>query len=114
MKKRTITIEDISRPQEWIILCLHQRELYGKQLQERIERASGGTRKLGCGSLYPKLKELEKMGLIQSRWGDEYLEERNGARKRYYTLTFEGEQIANRIGEFYQNLKSMSLPFEAI
>jgi PadR family transcriptional regulator, regulatory protein PadR len=114
MKKRPINLDDISRLQEWIILCLYQKELYGGQIPKHIEKASNNTRRVGCGSLYPALDDLERKGLIQSKWGEQRLAERKNARRKYYTLTSEGERIAHEIDDFSHQLKVINLPLDTI
>ncbi|EHJ12680.1 transcriptional regulator, PadR family [Crocosphaera watsonii WH 0003] len=86
------------------MLCLENRELYGLQITQAIEEASNGTKKIRIGSLYPTLHNLEKKGLVQSRWGDDKPEKRAGARRRYYTLTSLGKATVTAIHEFRNNL----------
>jgi PadR family transcriptional regulator, regulatory protein PadR len=71
-----------------------------------MEEASGGTRKMGIGTLYPVLHSLEKKGLIESRWGEEEKEERGGARRRYYKLTGAGVATFEAVQLFRSNLVS--------
>ncbi len=90
--------------EELVLLSLENRELYGLQITQAIEEASNGTKKIRIGSLYPTLHNLEKKGLVQSRWGDDKPEERAGARRRYYTLTSLGKATVTAIHEFRNNL----------
>ncbi|MUG92793.1 PadR family transcriptional regulator [Scytonema sp. UIC 10036] len=96
------------------MLALYRKELYGLQIIKIIECASCNTRKVGYGSLYPALDNLENKGLVQSRWGDDKPQERHGARRKYYTLTHEGERIFTEINDFHRNLQSQDLPLEVI
>ena len=78
---------EVSRLEELLMSTLLNKELYGLQIGQAIEQASEGSHQIGIGSLYPTLHRLEKKRLIESRWGNERLEERSGARRRYYKLT---------------------------
>jgi DNA-binding PadR family transcriptional regulator len=42
---------------------------------------------VGIGSLYPTLNEMEQEGLITSYLDEKRLEERGGARRRFYGIT---------------------------
>ena len=58
---------------------------------------------LGSGTTYPILARLEKAGWVQARWEDEqeWLDPADGKRRprrRYYTLTGEGERVAIESG----------------
>lgn len=65
------------------------KELYGLEISDSISKATDGKRKIPVGSLYPILKRLEARGFIKSKWG-ESTETREGARRRYYSLTGAG------------------------
>lgn len=96
---------EISTLEELIMTALLNKELYGLQLVQAIEDASGGKRRIGAGSLYPTLHRLEKKkGLIESLWGDDKTEERGGARRRYYKLTGLGEVVLEETQQTRQNL----------
>lgn len=71
-----------------------------------MEEASGGTKQMGVGTLYPVLHSLEKKGLIESRWGDEGRKERGGARRKYYKLTGSGVTTLKSILQFRESLLS--------
>jgi len=97
---------DVSPREELILYALYNKELYGLQIPQAMEEASGGKRQMGVGTLYPVLHSLEKKGLIESRWGDEGREERGGARRRYYKLTGSGVATLEAIQSFRSNLLS--------
>lgn len=88
------------------MLALFNKELYGLQIPQAMQEASGGRRQMGIGTLYPVLHSLEKKGLVESRWGDEGREERGGARRRYYKLTGKGVTTFSSIETFRANLAS--------
>jgi PadR family transcriptional regulator, regulatory protein PadR len=111
MKTRDVTAKNKGRPdvkvsprEELVMLALHNKELYGLQIPQAMEEASGGKRQMGVGTLYPVLHSLEKKGLIEARWGDEGREERGGARRRYYKLTADGVATLEAIQSFRSNL----------
>lgn len=87
---------DISNLEELIMTALLNHELYGLQIARAIEEVSNGEKKIGVGSLYPKLHKLEKKGYINSHWGDDRPEERNGARRKYYKLTGLGSDVLDK------------------
>lgn len=95
---------DLSKIEEFILLSLLNKELYGLQVSEGVQQVSGGRRTLKMGSLYPTLRKLEKNGLVTARWGDERPEERSGARRRYYKLTGNGEAALDALASFRNNL----------
>lgn len=99
-----LTKDDITPREELVLLALAGKELYGMQIPQAIEEASGGLRKMGIGSLYPVLHLLEEKALIQSRWGDERSDDRKHARRCYYTLTDAGNAAVESIQSFRANL----------
>ncbi|WP_292847347.1 PadR family transcriptional regulator [Nostoc sp. NMS8] len=94
----------VSPREEIVLLALYNKELYGLQIPQAMEEASGGNTKMGIGTLYPVLHSLEKKGLVESRWGDEGREERGGARRRYYKLTGSGVATLEAVQSFRSNL----------
>ena len=78
----------LSALEENILSALLGRQLYGLQISKAIEQASGGRRKLAVGSLYPTLRRIEHKGLVHSHW--EGVDERGGARRRYYKISAKG------------------------
>jgi PadR family transcriptional regulator, regulatory protein PadR len=75
------------------------REAYGRALIEVIASLPNG-RLLSLGSLYPTLARLERKGLVCGRWADD-TETREGARRRYFSLTAQGLRT---ITETYESL----------
>ena len=96
---------EISPREEIILLALHRKELYGLQIPQAVEEASGGERKMQVGTLYPVLHSLEKKGLVESRWGEEGRDERGGARRRYYKLTGLGVVKLDSLQSFWASLR---------
>ncbi len=95
---------DISSLEELIMTALLNHELYGLQIAKAIEEVSNGEKKIGVGSLYPKLHKLEKKGYIQSHWGEDRPEERNGARRKYYKLTGLGSDVLEETEKLRTNI----------
>ncbi len=58
---------------------------YGYRIARRFSEITG--LKLVEGTLYPNLKELERMGLIESYWG----ESPSGPPRKYYVATERGK-----------------------
>lgn len=95
---------EVSPREELVLLALYGKELYGLQIPQAMEEASGGQRQMGIGTLYPVLHSLEKKGLVESRWGDEGRGDRGGARRRYYKLTGSGVAVVNSVQNFRNEL----------
>jgi len=82
---------------EWIVLnALISKELYGLQIEEAVNKGSGGQFNVTVGSLYPILQKLEDNGLLDSRWGEKKPEERGRARRRFYKLTALGDSALEK------------------
>src|SRR4051794_9313104 len=76
-----------------ILLALVPREGFGLELIERVSERTKGAVKLGQGSVYPLLRDLEDDGLVRSYEADP-TPERGGRPRRYYELTGEGRKVA--------------------
>lgn len=87
---------DLTALEETFLLALSTRELYGLEIITAVEEVK--KKRIGFGSLYPTLHQLEKKGLVKSRWGEDTPDERGGARRKYYKITGAG-QIALREAE---------------
>jgi len=81
-------------PRSWIrgagplavLKLLEQREMYGYELAEALDRQSDGVLALGHSTLYPLLYNLESKGLIKQR----ATKVAKGRRRKYYGLTASG------------------------
>jgi len=104
-KNKGSTNVEVSPREEIVLLALHRKELYGLQIPQAVEEASGGERKMQIGTLYPVLHSLEKKGLVESRWGEEGRDERGGARRRYYKLTGLGVVKLDSLQSFWASLR---------
>ena len=70
-----------------ILATLVSKERYGLEIRNTVRDLG---QPLSLAGLYTTLARLEKQGLVTSRWGDETVEVRQGARRRYYELTGAG------------------------
>jgi PadR family transcriptional regulator, regulatory protein PadR len=80
----------LSTVEELVLSALISHELYGLEIIKAVQEATEGKRRIGFGSLYPALHQLQKRGMVKSRWGDETPRERSGARRKYYEITNAG------------------------
>jgi len=85
--------QSLSPVEEYIFTVLDGNEMYGLEILDALEHGSGGKLQLSTGTLYPTLRRLENKGFVETRWGDEILEERGGARRKYYKITPKGAKI---------------------
>jgi DNA-binding PadR family transcriptional regulator len=92
--------------EELVLVALENKELYGKQICEAIAACSNGAVRMKTGSLYHTLYQLEGKGFVVSRWGDG--QERNSARRRYYSLSKEGRRALESKRKFFEALSNWS------
>lgn len=96
------------------VLWGHTQGVYGLDILNRINAANEklGRRKIGVGSLYPALKRMEQQGLIAGRWGDEEIpdEESGGARRRYYSISADGETALRTTWQYREQLRLAQQP----
>ncbi len=78
------------RPRNWLIaaalVALREEGSYGYELMERLEECGFGQ--INPGTLYRKLRQMEREGLCKSVW--ETSEE--GSTRRVYSITDAGEE----------------------
>lgn len=87
MPEQTINSDLIRGHIDTIILkILRDGDSYGYEIMKAVSLGSGGEYELKEPSLYTSLKRLEKLGHIQSYWGDES----QGGRRKYYRITAGG------------------------
>jgi DNA-binding PadR family transcriptional regulator len=96
----------ISKFEEEILSLLVGQELYGLQIIQAFENASGGKRKVSIGSLYPTLSRLEEKGFITSRMADRPTDDKGGARRKYFKITRRGVFALTEAEQFRQRLSS--------
>lgn len=96
------------------VLLGHTQGVYGLDILNRLNVANQklGRREIGVGSLYPALKRMEQQGLITGRWGDEKFpeEESGGARRRYYSISAEGQEALETTWQYREQLRLAQQP----
>ena len=71
-----------------VLAILAERENYGYAILKRVSDLSGGQLQWTDGMLYPVLHRLERLGLIEGRWG----KSESGRKRKYYRITKNGEE----------------------
>jgi PadR family transcriptional regulator, regulatory protein PadR len=97
---------------ESVLMSVLYRPRFGLEITETVKKSSGGKINLTSGSLYPTLYELEKRGYLESYWGEDTPVERGGARRKYYKITDEGEQLLEEKQSFLQSLATLKPAWE--
>ena len=86
----SITSDLLRGHTETIILkLLIEKDSYGYEINKSIQEKTNNLFELKEATLYSAFRRLETAGLIASYWGDEA----TGARRRYYTITYEGRLV---------------------
>lgn len=85
----------LSSLEEDLLTALLGQKLYGLELLETVNKArqQQKLKQLAIGSLYPTLRRMEDANLIKGDWGEEVAE---STRRRYYTITPDGEVAITR------------------
>lgn len=77
-----------------ILRTLYERDKYGYEIIEEIEKKSHGQYSLKQPTLYSALKRLESQNYINAYWKTD--EVSLGGRRKYYTLTDSGREITEK------------------
>ena len=89
---------------ETIILAhLMQEDSYGYKINKDIQLKTENQYELKEATLYTAFRRLEEAGYISSYWGNE----NTGARRRYYTITPEGQLAYQRMREEWEECKCL-------
>ena len=72
-----------------ILQLLNEKEMYGYEMIDTLEKRSDNTFTLKAGTLYPLLHSLERSGYVSSREA----EAENGRLRKYYSITENGRKI---------------------
>jgi PadR family transcriptional regulator PadR len=92
-------------PEILILRLLADREMYGYELVQAIERATGEAIKLGEGVVYPVLHALEQGGCLRAR-----RKPVNGRTRVYYSLTTAGKKrLAHVVDDWSRITRAVSL-----
>lgn len=75
-----------------VLELLSQREMYGYELAEALDRRSDGVLSMAHSTLYPLLYNLESKGLIRPQ----KTRTESGRSRKYYALTAEGRAWLER------------------
>ena len=82
-------VKPISPAALQILLALSESDLHGYGIMQSVKRQSGGTFKLGPGTLYANLDRLLASGLV----GETERKMKDGETRREYRLTVDGEKV---------------------
>ena len=95
-------------PEILILRLLADREMYGYELVQAIEAATGEAIKLGEGVVYPVLHALEESGCLRSR-----RKPVNGRTRVYYAVTATGrKRLASVIRDWDRITRAVSQVLE--
>jgi PadR family transcriptional regulator, regulatory protein PadR len=93
-----------------VLKALALGELHGLGVASRVEQLTGGTFRVGPGSLFPALHRMEEAGWLASTWGAS----ENNRRAKYYRLTSAGHrQLATETGEWNRVSAAISTALQA-
>lgn len=83
-----------------LLNLLSRGEMYGYEILHAAAARSASAFEFKEGTLYPALHQLEKKGLVKSRWrtGD------NGRERKYYSLTGRGRKAAEEYEKQWRHL----------
>jgi DNA-binding PadR family transcriptional regulator len=70
-----------------LLAALEEEPLHGYAVIQALRGGSGGAVDLPTGTVYPALRRLERLGLVEGSWS-----EVSGRRRRSYTLTRAGRR----------------------
>lgn len=75
-----------------VLELLSEREMYGYELAEALDRRSGGALSMAHSTLYPLLYNLEAKGLVRPRTTTT----ESGRTRKYYAVTADGRAWLER------------------
>ena len=79
------SLEPITESMFYVLLCLHNKNMYGTEMAELVRKITDDRVKLGPGTLYSILSTFETEGVI-SKFSQE-------GRRITYQITEKGEQL---------------------
>jgi PadR family transcriptional regulator PadR len=95
-------------PEILVLRLLADREMYGYELVQAIEVATGQAIKLGEGVVYPVLHALEESGYLRAR-----RKPVNGRTRVYYSVTAGGKKrLASVMSEWTRITRAVSQVLE--
>ena len=81
-----------------LLVMLAEKEAHGYELFDQLASLGFDPGCFDSSTLYRDLRDMEEMGLIESKWDDE---ESKGPKRRVYRILDEGKI---RLGEWIENL----------
>lgn len=72
-----------------VLSLLEKKEMYGYEITVKVRELSDGCLNYKEGTLYPALKKLENLKLVESYW----VESNDGPKRKYYKLTDKGRLV---------------------
>ena len=87
-----------------ILRLLEDKDMYGYEMIENLEKKSNNVFTLKAGTLYPLLHSLEEKNYLKS-----YEDEVNGKLRKYYSLTKEGKKYLGTKKEEWQEYQTAVL-----
>jgi PadR family transcriptional regulator PadR len=89
-----------------VLSLINEEPMYGYRIIKELEARSRQYFRFKEGSLYPVLHQLEKDGLVTTKWRPQ----RGKPNRRYYTITAKGRKaLAEARGEFDAHVSAMRL-----
>ena len=86
-------------PELLVLKLLGEREMYGYELVQAIERATGAAIRPGEGVVYPTLYALEQRGCLKSR-----KQRVDGRTRIYYTATAAGQKQLSALSQEWRRI----------
>ena len=86
-----------------ILAHLTEEDSYGYKINKDIQIKTDNQYELKEATLYTAFRRLESAGYICSYWGDE----NTGARRRYYSITPEGDLAYQRMKAEWEEAKGL-------
>lgn len=87
-------VEPLNHPEFHILLALADGQRHGYGIMQEVETRSGGTVRLGPGTLYGAIKRMLATGLIEESADRPGADEDDPRRRCYYRLTRSGREAA--------------------
>ncbi|HKW17782.1 MAG TPA: PadR family transcriptional regulator [Terriglobales bacterium] len=87
--KHNETVRTLSSAAVHILLALAESDLHGYGIMQAVKQQSGGTFKLGPGTLYANLDRLLASGLVS----ETERKLKDGESRREYSLSADGERV---------------------
>lgn len=72
-----------------VLSLLSKKEMYGYEITLKVREISDGYLNYKEGTLYPALKKLENLTLVESYWQESI----DGPKRKYYKLTEKGKLV---------------------